>query len=222
MANNDSKRIPPLAQADIDRFWSKVDKAPGFGPNGDCWKWNAAAREHGYGRFFVHRHGARISISSHRMSFFLSTGEDPMGFFVIHSCDFPPCNNPDHLRKGTHADNMADRTTRNRQAKGDRQGSRLHPESVKRGDLSWPSLHPETMARGDRHGTKTHPESILRGEKNGSSKLTWADIRAIRSYRAQGVTQIELANRYGVSKSTIKRILRHKVWLPKFDPNNSQ
>jgi hypothetical protein len=36
------------------------------------------------------------------------------GLFSLHSCDNPPCFNPDHLREGTKADNSRDRVIRGR------------------------------------------------------------------------------------------------------------
>lgn len=46
-------------------------------------------------------------IASHRLAYLLSKGEIPEGMLVMHSCDNPPCCNPDHLTLGTHLQNMA-------------------------------------------------------------------------------------------------------------------
>lgn len=58
---------------------------------------------------------------AHVCAWFLSHGEWPK-FDILHSCDFPPCNNPSHLFQGTQADNAADMVSKGRSAKGERQG----------------------------------------------------------------------------------------------------
>ena len=50
---------------------------------------------------------------------------------VRHTCDNSSCINPDHLKIGTHEDNVKDRCIRGRSAKGDKHGrSKLTEEQV--------------------------------------------------------------------------------------------
>lgn len=57
-----------------------------------------------------------------------------------------------------------------------------------------------------RHGTDTP------GERNGMSKLSEADVRAIRRLRAQGALQRELAEGFNVSISAIQFVLNGQHW----------
>ena len=52
----------------------------------------------------------------------------------------------------------------------------------------------------------------LRGADVGGSKLNEADVLAIRQARSSGVTQQALADRYGVTRSTIGSIERRSTW----------
>lgn len=52
-----------------------------------------------------------------------------------------------------------------------------------------------------------------RGSKHPLAKLTESQVRAIRkTYRAGGVTQSSLARKYGVSQTSIGRIVRGQNW----------
>ena len=88
-------------------FWPFVDVSRG--PQG-CWPWTGVLsnssrtneRTYGLVRAFDK------CVPANRYSLELKLGEELGERFSLHSCDNKPCCNPEHLRPGTHQDNMAD------------------------------------------------------------------------------------------------------------------
>jgi hypothetical protein len=110
---------PHLRNGTIDgsfeeRFWSLVDKTPGHGPSGDCWIWTGGKTGAGYGAV---THDGKCE-AAHRVAWLLTKGKFP-DLDLLHSCDNPPCVNPNHTREGGQAANIQDKVDRNRQAKGE-------------------------------------------------------------------------------------------------------
>jgi len=59
-------------------------------------------QQKGYGQFYMRGKPWR----AHRAAYTLAKGPIPAGYVVAHSCDNPPCCNPDHLTACTEKENM--------------------------------------------------------------------------------------------------------------------
>ncbi|MGR7993860.1 HNH endonuclease signature motif containing protein [Xanthobacter sp. ZOL 2024] len=94
----------PTAEAPFLRFLRGyvVDKATG------CWLWVGHKYPNGYGA--IKSFGR--TISAHRFAYELYKGPIPEGMEILHSCDVKNCVNPDHLRVGTHRENMEEASAR--------------------------------------------------------------------------------------------------------------
>ena len=84
------------------RFWQKVEKS------NDCWIWFGSTAGGGYGQFSI----LGKKILAHRYRFMKDNGYLPE--VVMHTCDNPPCVNPEHLVPGTYQDNAKDMVEKHR------------------------------------------------------------------------------------------------------------
>jgi hypothetical protein len=91
----DQKTIRKIAE-----FWQNINIA---GDN-ECWEWQGKKKVGGYGYFSING----IEKGAHRIAYALSKGEIQPGLCVCHTCDNPPCCNPNHLWLGTISDNTRD------------------------------------------------------------------------------------------------------------------
>jgi hypothetical protein len=102
--------------------------------------------------------------------------------FVCHHCDVPACVNPAHLFLGTPKDNMDDKVRKKR--------------------LFVPS--------GDAHWSRRRPDLVARGKGSGNSKVSEADVLAMRADTTS--TLNELSARFGLTISTISMIRTRRIW----------
>jgi HNH endonuclease len=104
--------------------YSKKVFESNFIKSDDCWEWIGVIGTRGYGKI-----GAKDL--AHRRAYEYNFGKIPEGMQVCHKCDNKKCVNPAHLFLGTLQDNMRDKNSKNRQAKGSKIGnSVLNEEKV--------------------------------------------------------------------------------------------
>lgn len=107
----------------VDRGASLEERLRHIGWNvtpGGCWEWKGSVNGKGYGQVAVGIYDGRVSRPSlaHRVSYTVFKG-DPGNRPLRHTCDNPPCINPDHLIPGTTAENAADMSMRHRNPTGE-------------------------------------------------------------------------------------------------------
>lgn len=93
----------------IPEIWDRIEVDPDSG----CWNWTGWRNRNGYAIF------RNVRISRHLLTV-ASGPPGPGRIYALHSCDNPPCVNPEHLRWGTPQDNVDDMFARGRSALGSR------------------------------------------------------------------------------------------------------
>lgn len=142
------------------RFWAKVK----VGEPGECWPWQAATNQKrmGYGVWCPVR---GTTYRAHRVAAYMVYGASDL--IVLHSCDNPPCCNPNHLRYGDHAENANETVQRGRHVA--RHGEDSFTAKLKEHQIS------------EIRASKASAVSIA--EKYGVSDMTIFRIRSGRTWR---------------------------------------
>lgn len=103
--------IPLMTQRNVKSFNAAFERRN----RDECWPWTNAKDRHGYGMFKL---GGLVRVGAHRLMYALAYGEPGVGH-VCHSCDNPPCVNPEHLFLGSAKINALDKVQKGR-ARGGR------------------------------------------------------------------------------------------------------
>jgi hypothetical protein len=96
-------------QSLAERFWARV-----VVHKGSCWEWIGATGYKGYGQLYAPRDDSETTVArATHVSWFLRYGKWPKSN-LLHSCDNPPCTNPEHLHEGTQKKNAQECIDRGR------------------------------------------------------------------------------------------------------------
>lgn len=167
----------------MDSFFAKVDKTD------KCWLWTATKNKHGYGQFYdrVKKH---TRLATH-VSIEIATGVPfPVGMHACHSCDNPPCVNPDHLFLGTQKQNIRD---------GINKGRILHP-SKKPG-----YMHPKKRQTHCIHGHAFDKENTI--IKRGCRQCRKCAVDYAKEYNKKyGKTRVRNKGRESLRKEILEAL----------------
>ena len=100
-------------------------------PNSGCWIWEGDKDKRNYPVLAVQTDHKRKMHRIHRIM--CEQAHGPLGeLHALHKCDNSICINPDHLRPGTHQDNIREAVERNRMARAEKLPSTvLNAEKVR-------------------------------------------------------------------------------------------
>lgn len=109
----------------LDDYYRRIDYN---GANG-CWLWTGRQDRDGYGRWNFDGK----EMFAHRFAYDIYYKDLDPKLVIMHSCDNPPCVNPEHLSQGTQKDNMQDAAKKGRKPSGSKNpNSKLNEYQVEK------------------------------------------------------------------------------------------
>jgi hypothetical protein len=166
---------PPVVTVDVCRLKEMLLERRKITATG-CWEWPRA----GYSKITI-AHNTKVFV--HRLAAHLWLGMSlDSDLDVCHTCDNPPCFNPEHLFTGTHLDNMKDAAD-----KGKWDGKRI--------------LRGEELSIQVRESGTALRRQFMESE-----------ILEIRERYAAGETQRTIACAFDTSQAQVHYIVTRKTW----------
>lgn len=213
-------------QDEINKFWSKVNYP---GNDQECWEWTAYRDKDNYGK--IEGYGA------HRRAWEFYNGIIPNNLCVCHTCDNPPCCNPEHLFLGTSQENTQDKINKGRQIKGSEIGTaKMDETDVKQmltNILESKYTSVQDILRDYIIAKSTFENIIYKNgwslitqefdmlkissiistfARNNRQKLVAKDIKEIKQRLKENFSPQELADTYNVDPHTIYDIKSGRSW----------
>lgn len=202
--------FPFLTENDLARFHAYQSK----GKPDECWEWLASCANHGYGQINIQGN----IILAHRLAYYLAHGIIEDGLLVCHKCDNRKCCNPNHLFVGTDADNAQDKMNKGRcgsiaipffdeelnEICSLRNSGFTHQQLATKFKVSQMTItRLLTKLEGEGKVKKIY---ISRGNKN--ILLSESQVKEIlRLNIHEGISARQLAKSFGVSNTTISKII---------------
>ncbi len=205
-------------------FESNYDKSPG------CWNWKGVVGSRGYGKIGTNK-------TAHREAYKYTYGNIPNGMQICHTCDNRKCVNPAHLFLGSIGDNMKDKVSKNRQAKGSQIGASVLTEEqvleirkmriagneyqviADHFNIKWDLVKVVCKNVVWKHvplGEESKAVKQIRrnaiGSACGSSKLDEEKVKEIKVLIKNGERTKDIAFKFNVSMSTICDIKQDRCW----------
>lgn len=211
--------LTPLQQSN---FWAKINRRE----DDDCWLWTGCKTAKGYGSFKVMPKSVLATHIALAEAGFARPQAPNNHALHSDNCESRLCVNPNHLRWGSNAENMADMVRLGRQMRGEthnkakltaEQAAFIRqstlPQSALISMFGLASSAISNIRRGKKWaglaGVAVRADVLDRGETHSRAKLTEAQARQIKySDEASSV----LATRYGVAPQHVWQIRTGKKW----------
>jgi len=196
-----------------EKFWLRVNK------DGECWSWNGTINKPGYGCFATTTSLGRKVYMAHRWLYEHLYGPIPDSMVVMHTCDNTSCVRPEHLKLGTHNDNMADMTMKGRGVAKLTAKKVLSIYSAYKGGETGRSIAKRFKV------TPSNVSAIVSGQiwkqlkltpipqRPVGAKMTMEKATKLRAM-SHDKTNSELSQLFDIAQRTVRDILNYISWRP--------